>query len=104
MADQTAYPRLTRKFVDALGYAADKHALQTRKASEVPYLGQLLSVAGLVIESDGTETQAIAALLHDAAEDQGGEELDNARAILRDVRGHPDTVLFRGRPPRALVR
>ena len=45
----------------------------TRKASEVPYLGHLLSVAGLVIEADGTETQAIAALLHDAAEDQGGE-------------------------------
>ena len=47
--------------------------MQTRKASEVPYLGHLLSVAGLVIEADGTETQAIAALLHDAAEDQGGE-------------------------------
>jgi len=34
----------------------------------------LLSVAGLVIEADGTEKQAIAALLHDAAEDQGGEQ------------------------------
>ncbi len=72
MAHQT--PRLTPKFVDALGYAARKHALQTRKASEVPYLGHLLSVAGLVIEADGTERQAIAALLHDAAEDQGGEQ------------------------------
>jgi (p)ppGpp synthase/HD superfamily hydrolase len=57
-----------------VAYAADKHATQTRKASDVPYLGHLLSVAGLVIEADGTETQAIAALLHDAAEDQGGEE------------------------------
>lgn len=73
MADQPSPPRLTPKFVDALGYAAEKHATQTRKASEVPYLGHLLSVAGLVIEAEGTEKQAIAALLHDAAEDQGGE-------------------------------
>jgi (p)ppGpp synthase/HD superfamily hydrolase len=73
MAKQLASPRLTPKFIEALGYAARKHATQTRKASEVPYLGHLLSVAGLVIEADGTETQAIAALLHDAAEDQGGE-------------------------------
>ena len=36
-------------------------------------MGHLLSVAGLVIEADGTEVEAIAALLHDAAEDQGGE-------------------------------
>jgi (p)ppGpp synthase/HD superfamily hydrolase len=73
VANQVASPRLTPKFIEALGYAARKHATQTRKASEVPYLGHLLSVAGLVIEADGTETQAIAALLHDAAEDQGGE-------------------------------
>ena len=73
MPNQVASPRLTPKFIEALGYAARKHATQTRKASEVPYLGHLLSVAGLVIEADGTETQAIAALLHDAAEDQGGE-------------------------------
>jgi len=71
---ETASPRLTSKFVEALQYAAEKHGTQTRKASDVPYLGHLLSVAGLVIEADGTETQAIAALLHDAAEDQGGEE------------------------------
>jgi (p)ppGpp synthase/HD superfamily hydrolase len=44
-----------------------------RKGGEIPYLGHLLSVAALVIEADGSETQAIAALLHDAAEDQGGE-------------------------------
>ena len=55
-------------------YAAEKHATQTRKGSDIPYLGHLLSVAGFVIEADGTETEAIAALLHDAAEDQGGEE------------------------------
>ncbi len=74
MVHQEGSPRLTPKFVEALAYAAEKHAAQTRKASEVPYLGHLLSVAGLVIEADGTEKQAIAALLHDAAEDQGGEQ------------------------------
>ena len=74
MSSQAESPRLTPKFVEALAYAADKHAMQTRKASEVPYLGHLLSVAGLVIEDGGTEKQAIAALLHDAAEDQGGEQ------------------------------
>ncbi|MGO9696096.1 MAG: HD domain-containing protein [Mycobacterium sp.] len=65
-------PNFGPKFVQALVYAAEKHGEQKRKASEVPYVGHLLSVAGLVIEADGTETQAIAALLHDAAEDQGG--------------------------------
>lgn len=73
MLSQAASPRLTPKFVEAVAYAADKHGSQTRKAGDVPYLGHLLSVAGLVIEDGGTETQAIAALLHDAAEDQGGE-------------------------------
>ena len=72
-ASPTASPRLGPKFHEALGYAADLHGTQTRKASDVPYIGHLLSVAGLVIEAGGTETEAIAALLHDAAEDQGGD-------------------------------
>jgi hypothetical protein len=33
MANQAASPRLTPKFIEALGYAAEKHATQTRKAS-----------------------------------------------------------------------
>jgi (p)ppGpp synthase/HD superfamily hydrolase len=74
MTSQTASPRLIRKFVEAMEYAAEKHGTQTRKGSDIPYLGHLLSVAGYVIEADGTEREAIAALLHDAAEDQGGLE------------------------------
>ncbi|BBY44105.1 HD domain-containing protein [Mycolicibacterium celeriflavum] len=70
---ETTSPRLGPKFNEALGFAAELHRTQTRKASDVPYIGHLLSVAGLVIEADGTETEAIAALLHDAAEDQGGD-------------------------------
>jgi GTP pyrophosphokinase len=38
----------------------------------VPYVGHLLGVASLVIDACGSEDEAIAALLHDAAEDQGG--------------------------------
>jgi (p)ppGpp synthase/HD superfamily hydrolase len=75
MTSQTASsPRLTPTFVQAVQYAAEKHGTQTRKGGGVPYLGHLLSVAGYVIEADGTETEAIAAMLHDAAEDQGGLE------------------------------
>ena len=73
MSETTTSPRLSTRFQEALGYAAELHNTQTRKASDVPYVGHLLSVAGLVIEADGTETEAIAALLHDAAEDQGGD-------------------------------
>jgi (p)ppGpp synthase/HD superfamily hydrolase len=73
MSETTTSPRLSTRFQEALGYAAKLHNTQTRKASGVPYVGHLLSVAGLVIEADGTETEAIAALLHDAAEDQGGD-------------------------------
>jgi (p)ppGpp synthase/HD superfamily hydrolase len=73
MSETTTSPRLSTRFQEALSYAAELHNAQTRKASEVPYVGHLLSVAGLVIEADGTETEAIAALLHDAAEDQGGD-------------------------------
>lgn len=73
MSETTTSPRLGERFQEALGYAAALHNTQTRKASEVPYVGHLLSVAGLVIEADGTETEAIAGLLHDAAEDQGGD-------------------------------
>jgi (p)ppGpp synthase/HD superfamily hydrolase len=65
----------SRRFVDALAYAAELHADQRRKGTEIPYVSHLLAVAALVLEHGGTETQAIAALLHDAIEDQprGGQ-------------------------------
>jgi (p)ppGpp synthase/HD superfamily hydrolase len=64
---------LTSKFDEALAYAVDLHRYQPRKGSGVPYVSHLLSVAALVLEHGGTEEQAIAALLHDAVEDQGGK-------------------------------
>jgi (p)ppGpp synthase/HD superfamily hydrolase len=73
MPAETTTPRLTAEFDAALTYAAELHRTQTRKGGDIPYLGHLLSVASLVIEAGGTQAQAIAALLHDAAEDQGGQ-------------------------------
>ncbi len=68
-------PRLTERFNDALVFTASLHHKQTRKGPlEVPYISHLLGVASLVLEADGDEDMAIAALLHDAVEDQGGYE------------------------------
>jgi (p)ppGpp synthase/HD superfamily hydrolase len=72
MPEQTTSPRLSTRFDEALAHASRLHRTQTRKGGDIPYLGHLLSVAGLVIEGEGSETQAIAGLLHDAVEDQGG--------------------------------
>lgn len=70
---------LSRKFDEAMQFAAELHREQTRKDTEIPYVGHLLSVAGLVLENDGTEVQAIAALLHDAIEDQADKYGDAPR-------------------------
>ena len=54
----------------------------------IPYLGHLLSVSSLVIEGGGTETQAIAGLLHDAVEDQGGAPILTEIGEVRGRRRH----------------
>jgi (p)ppGpp synthase/HD superfamily hydrolase len=64
--------KLSEKFSRALTYMAELHRNQKRKGTRIPYVGHLLEVAGIVIEYGGNEDQAIAALLHDAVEDQGG--------------------------------
>ena len=77
---------LSKKFDEALVYAVDLHRQQPRKGTGVPYVSHLLSVAALVLEHGGTEEQAIAALLHDAVEDQGGRPTAKAiRARFGDV-------------------
>ncbi|HXK34176.1 MAG TPA: HD domain-containing protein [Dehalococcoidia bacterium] len=68
---------LTKRFDDAFAYAAELHREQKRKGTDIPYVSHLLSVAALVLEHGGDEDEAIAALLHDAAEDQGGQEALN---------------------------
>jgi (p)ppGpp synthase/HD superfamily hydrolase len=64
---------LTDRFDRALLYATHVHGGQVRKGTSVPYIAHLLAVAATVLEYDGCEDMAIAALLHDAVEDQGGE-------------------------------
>jgi len=64
--------KLSRRFSEALLFAAELHAEQERKGSGAPYAAHLLSVAGLAMENGADEDEAIAALLHDAVEDQGG--------------------------------
>jgi GTP pyrophosphokinase len=63
---------LGERFVEAVELACRLHRLQARNEEGVPYTAHLLAVAALVLEDGGDEDEAIAALLHDAAEDQGG--------------------------------
>jgi len=69
MANATA---LTDRFDRALLYATHVHGGQVRKGTSIPYVAHLLAVAATVLEFGGSEDLAIAALLHDAVEDQGG--------------------------------
>ncbi len=69
------------RFESALQYAARLHVTQTKKGTDTPYLAHLMAVTAIVLDDGGTEDEAIAALLHDAVEDQGGRErLDDIRA------------------------
>lgn len=71
----------TQRVLEALTLAFELHAGQRRRGPErVPYVTHLLGVAAIVGEYGGDEDLFIAALLHDAAEDQGGQEtLDRIR-------------------------
>jgi (p)ppGpp synthase/HD superfamily hydrolase len=74
-------PLLGERFLRALDLALELHRGQARKGSRIPYFGHLLGVASIVIETGGSEDDAIAALLHDSAEDQGGRgTLERIRA------------------------
>lgn len=71
---------LSKRYDEALVYASELHRKQVRKGSGTPYIAHLLSVSSRVLSAGGTEVQAIAGLLHDAAEDQGG------KATLEQIR------------------
>jgi (p)ppGpp synthase/HD superfamily hydrolase len=64
---------LGERFQEALVFAVQLHRTQTRKATKIPYAGHLLGVCATVIDAGGDEDEAIAALLHDGPEDQGGK-------------------------------
>jgi len=67
-------PRLSERFDSALEFTSRLHRRQLRKGTTIPYVSHLLAVAGIALEHGADEDTAIAALLHDAVEDQGGAE------------------------------
>ncbi len=95
----TDLPLLTDRFDRGLQLAAGHHRAQLRKGTEIPYVSHLLGVTSLVLEMGGSEDEAIAALLHDAVEDGGGEPmLARIRAefgddVARIVRANSDTIV-----------
>jgi (p)ppGpp synthase/HD superfamily hydrolase len=88
---------LSTRFQDALAYAARLHREQLRKGTEIPYTAHLLGVTSIALQHGATEDEAIAALLHDAVEDQGGpatrEEIRKlfGEEVARIVDGCTDT-------------
>ncbi len=73
-------------------FAHQVHKGQRRKGTGIPYLAHVLGVAAIAREYGATEDEAIGALLHDAAEDGGGEAtLAEIRASFGDPVG--DIVL-----------
>ena len=89
---------LTDQFFTAVVYATTMHGEQVRKFTDIPYICHPLGVASLVIEAHGDEDQAIAALLHDVAEDCGGGprlvdiELMFGERVASIVRGCSDSL------------
>jgi DNA helicase IV len=86
---------LSARYTEALMQAKFLHAGQHRRGTFVPYLAHLQAVAALVLEDGGSEDEAIAALLHDAVEDNAPEVLDQiirhfGVAVARIVAGCTD--------------
>lgn len=89
------------KYGEALAFAAKLHSTQARKKVHddeptIPYVAHLLETSALVWMGGGDEDQAIAALLHDALEDQYTDNLPAeiesrfGTEVLRIVRGCTD--------------
>ncbi|MGA1248720.1 MAG: HD domain-containing protein [Candidatus Nanopelagicales bacterium] len=89
---------LTQNYFDALEYASQAHAGTFRKDTKIPYICHPIAVSAYVLEAGGDEDQAIGALLHDVAEDCGGEprihdiELKFNERIAAIVRGCSDSL------------
>lgn len=84
----TDTPLTSERFDEALVYASRHHRRQLRKGSRIPYVAHLLAVAGIVLEMETTEDEAIAGLLHDVIEDGGGMA---AHAVITERFG-PDVA------------
>jgi (p)ppGpp synthase/HD superfamily hydrolase len=89
--------RLSPQFEKALTYATRIHGGQLRKKTRIPYIAHIIGVAAIAMEYGANETEAIAALLHDAVEDCGGAkrlrdiERKFGKKVARIVDGCTDT-------------
>jgi (p)ppGpp synthase/HD superfamily hydrolase len=89
--------RLSRQFEKALVYATRIHGGKLRKKTRIPYIAHILGVTAIAMEYGANETEAIAALLHDAVEDCGGAkrlrdiERKFGKRVARIVEGCTDT-------------
>lgn len=96
---QTPHVYLSDRFFQAMAYAAEAHREQVRKSTNIAYISHPFGVAALVLEAGGDEDQAIAGLLHDVAEDCGGEDrlIEIARLfgdrVEHIVRGCSDSLV-----------
>jgi (p)ppGpp synthase/HD superfamily hydrolase len=71
--------------VESVKLASKLHSRQRKKKSivpDIPYMGHLMEVAGMVQANGGDETTVAAALLHDAIEDQGAAAREQIREKL----------------------
>jgi len=71
--------------IESVKLASQLHSRQRKKTPivpDIPYMGHLMEVAGIVQANGGDETTVAAALLHDAIEDQGAEAREHIRAKL----------------------
>lgn len=84
---------LSDRFTNAIKLAAQLHSSQLRKGTNIPYISHLLGVTSLVLEHGGNEDEAIAAMLHDAVEDQGGWE---TLALIESQFGANVAAIVRG--------
>ncbi len=62
--------KLGERFEAAVSMACKLHRSKREHSTNAPYLAHLLAVTSLVLEGGGDEEAAIAAVLHDAAENQ----------------------------------
>jgi (p)ppGpp synthase/HD superfamily hydrolase len=93
MMELTQKTMLGDRFEAALVLTHRLHQAQVRKGLKVPYISHLMSVAALVLEDGGDEDEAIAALLHDAVEDQGGAA---TREVIREQFGDRVVAIIDG--------
>ena len=71
---------------DAFRFAHALHREQTRNGTDVPYITHLMGAASLAGEHGADEDETIAALLHDALEDQADAYPGGRAALEKNLR------------------